>query len=111
MNKKNFLAILISLIFTQNIQANTDKEKHAIAGMAIYAGCMLGKVISENISGEDYSSWLNYKTCLLPVYVAGIGKEVYDSTHSSKHSPEFADVVSTVAIPTAIAGSIVLYRF
>ncbi len=73
----------------------SDKYKHAYAGIGIYAGCMLIDTILEK-AGHD--TILNKKTCLIPVAVAGIGKELYDRKQVN-HTADLMDVVATVAIP------------
>jgi len=50
--------------------------------------------------------YLNEKTCLIPVVVAGVGKEIYDSQHPKNHTAEVMDSVSTVALPIAISFTI-----
>jgi hypothetical protein len=52
--------------------------------------------------------YLNSRTCLIPVAVAGIGKELYDYQHPKTHTAEVMDAVSTVAIPSLIGFS---YKF
>ena len=71
-----------------------DKKLHAMAGTAIYVSCLFVAGIAYNNSVE----WLNAKTCLVPVYVAGVSKEIYD--HHNGGTAEYADFATTVSIPT-----------
>ena len=93
--KKLILALLIttSMLFANPIPG--DKAKHAFVGLSIYVGCFL---VKGAIESAGYDTWLGEKTCLIPVVVAGVGKEVYDSQHDN-HTAEVMDVVATVAVP------------
>ena len=96
--KKVILSLLMALTLTTNIHADIgeDKFKHAFAGLSIYAGCFFVKGTGEALNYDmDY---LTPATCLIPVVVAGVGKEIYDSQHDG-HTAEFMDAVATVAIP------------
>ena len=75
-----------------------DKAKHAFVGFGIYAGCLLAKGAIES---AGYDTWLNKDTCLIPVIIAGVGKEIYDSQHDG-HTAEFMDAVATMAIPVTL---------
>jgi len=91
--KKIILTILLS-ISVLHAGIESDKVKHIYAGVIIYGGCVLfGKAID--------SDSLNYKTCLIPVVGAAVGKEVYDYYHPESHSAEFMDIAATMAIPLA----------
>ncbi len=74
---------------------DSDKIKHAAAGTAIYGAC----VIAAEAAGIE---WLDYKTCLIPVGIAAVGKEIYDDRTGG--DSEWADVGATVALPALIAG-------
>ena len=58
-----------------------DKLLHFIAGYSIYLTFSFGIG--------------NY--ALIPVVVAGVGKEIYDAWHPESHTTEVADAVATVA--------------
>ena len=98
--------ILIAALMVSTLQANmgADKYKHAYVGIGIYAGCML---VDSILEGAGYDTMLNEKTCLIPVAVAGIGKEIYDSQHAN-HTADAMDAVATVAIPF---GAVTLYTW
>jgi len=88
-------------VLSQNVNAGKydDKAKHAFVGLGIYAGCFFIKGIGEGLKYDmDY---LTARTCLIPVVVAGVGKEVYDSQHDG-HTAEFMDVVATIAVPATL---------
>lgn len=75
--------------------SDSDKVAHAAAGTAIYGACLVaGKVA--------HIDWLNYKTCLIPVGVAAVGKEIYDAQGNGDASA--ADAGATMAIPVLFAG-------
>ena len=85
------IIILCLFIFT-NFSSSNDKIQHMVVGASIYGVCIItGKIID-----SDYLSEVN---CLLPVFIAGAGKEIYDYKHPKKHSAEFLDVVATVSAP------------
>ena len=71
-----------------------DKKYHTLAGTGIYLGCLFFSGIAYNNNVE----WLNAKTCLVPVYAAAIGKEIYDA--QGYGTADFADTAATVFIPT-----------
>jgi len=96
--KKIILIMLLAV--TLNAQIADDKYKHLVAGFVIYSTCLIyGNVI-------DNSYW-DKNTCLIPVAVAGVGKEVYDNSHGG--TVEFADFAYTMAVP--ITFNVVLYRW
>ena len=71
-----------------------DKKLHVVAGTVIYLGCLFTSGIARN----NHIEWINPKTCLIPVYLAAVGKEAYD-----KHTggtAEFSDITATVFIPS-----------
>jgi len=99
--KKLLLSLIATAILAQGINAGEydDKAKHAMVGMLIYTGCFFVKGTGEALKYDmDY---LTPTTCLIPVVVAGIGKEIYDSQHDG-HTAEVMDAVATVAIPFGI---------
>ena len=97
------------IISTLNINLNAseefmpkDKQYHALAGTGIYLGCLFLAGIAHN----NNIPWINAKTCLIPVYVAAVGKEYYD--YRSGGTAEFADAAVTVSIPS---GGYIIYEF
>lgn len=98
--KKLTLIILLSSMLFANIP--DDKFKHMAAGVVVYFGCIV-------VGGVVDNPHINPQTCLIPVAVAGIGKELYDHQHPENHSVEFMDFGATMAIP--LVGSIVLYKW
>ena len=97
--------LLITLLFTGlHAEFGADKYKHAYAGIGIYAGCIFLDTLLE-LAEQD--TILNAKTCLIPVAVAGVGKEIYDSTQPD-HTTDIKDVIATVAIPV---GSVIIYEW
>jgi len=102
--KKILLAIML-LTFT-HAGVQSDKFQHAFVGVGIYGLCLITSGLIED-AGYD----LHYDKavmCLLPVAVAGAGKELYDSTKDN-HNAEFADFAYTMAIP--LSTSIILYKW
>jgi len=103
--KKIILFLIMTSIFAQ-AQMASDKFAHLFVGGAIYVGCFFVKSIGESMKYDmDY---LNTTTCLIPVIVAGAGKELYDSTKDD-HDAEFADFAYTMALP--LTAGIVLYKW
>ncbi len=102
--------ILIVLILTLGLNAEnkvaSDKASHLMVGTGIYVGCLLFKGGAEALHFD--MSYLTSTTCLIPVIVAGVGKELYDANHEG-HEAEFADLAYTVAVPLGM--SIVLYEW
>ena len=95
--------ILLTVLLLTNLHAGvqTDKFAHAFVGLGIYTGCIMLKGIGESMDfNMDY---LNEKTCLIPVVVAGVGKEIYDYQHPKHHTAEVMDTVATIAIPLGLA--------
>lgn len=84
-----------------------DKQKHLIAGVAIYSTCIAGGYILKAMSYEN--NWLTPVNCLAPVIIAGAGKEIYDYNNPQNHTAEFADFAYTVAVP--IMASFVITKF
>lgn len=72
-----------------------DKVAHAVAGTVIYGVCIGFGALTD-------IDWINYKTCLIPVGVAAVGKEIYDNNYGG--TPEAADAVATMAVPLLAAG-------
>ena len=101
---KKIIMTLLLITLTANAGIPADKRKHALVGIGIYAGCML---VGKLVESAGYDSFLNAKTCLIPVAAAGIGKELYDRNHVN-HTPEVMDAVATMAIPV---GSVVLFSW
>ena len=106
--KKTLLTLLTALLLTTTLQAGngikTDKFAHAFVGLGIYAGCFLIKGIGE--AAHFNMDYLNEKTCLIPVVIAGVGKEIYDSQHPKNHTAELMDTIATGALPIGLAYSI-----
>jgi len=99
--------ILLALLFISSLNAEKydDKITHAMVGTMIYGVCIIGKGAIEAIAGHEVD-FINYKTCLIPVVVAGVGKEIYDNQHPDTHTSEFLDAAATVAIPFALTYTI-----
>jgi len=99
---KKMLASLITVaILSQGLNATGKRDgfSHAIVGLGIYVGCFMVKGVGETMKYDmDY---LTPTTCLIPVVVAGVSKELYDSQHDG-HTAEFMDVVATIAIPMSL---------
>ena len=90
-----FVFLLTSVLGGSAAAWEDDKEKHMIAGTAIYGICVaLGYLTDEEL--------INYKTCLIPVGVAAVGKEWYDSRNDG--AADWKDVGATLVVPAAIAG-------
>jgi hypothetical protein len=99
------LLIILLLLTSINAKVDSDKISHTLVGAGIYGLCLLtGEIMKE----AGYNSYLDSTTCLLPVAVAGIGKEIYDANHEG-HNAEWEDFAYTMAIP--ITTSIVLYKW
>lgn len=98
--RKFFTVFVLSLAFSAASSpslyaSNHDKIAHAAVGTAIYGVCLVtGKVA--------HLDWLDYKTCLIPVGVAAVGKEIYDAQGNGDASA--ADAGATMAIPALFAG-------
>ena len=75
-----------------------DKKMHIMAGLAIYAATLFIMIFAE-------LTYINPVNAVAVVYVAAIGKEVYDY-FAPNHNAEVADFVATVALPTIIAAVI-----
>ena len=65
-----------------------DKIKHFIVGIIIFLLCSL--------------FGLDYVYSLLIVFVAGVGKEIYDYNYPDQHTVESYDVLATIAGPIVI---------
>jgi hypothetical protein len=74
---------------TQALYKQKDKQQHFLGGLIIYGSCISTGYIL-NIK------YLNKNTCLVPVILAGIGKEMYDLQHLDVHTPEFNDAMVTI---------------
>lgn len=86
-------------------EVKSDKFAHAFVGVGIYGACLLtGGILDE----MGYEHKLDTTYCLIPVAIAGIGKELYDSKHDN-HTAEFADFAYTMAIPVGF--SVVFYEW
>ena len=97
--------ILSSMVHAEDIIPR-DKFNHAFVGLGIYAGCFLVKGIGESLKYDmDY---LTPRTCLIPVIVAGVGKEIYDANYEN-HTSEWQDAVATIAIPLAF--DVIVYEW
>jgi len=99
--RKLLLSLLAVMAIGQSLHAEIprDKYSHAIAGLGVYVGCFMVKGVGESLKYDmDY---LTARSCLIPVIVAGVGKEIYDSQHDG-HTAEFMDVVATIAIPVTL---------
>lgn len=95
---KSAAAFLFSIALSGNVfgvEIENDKVKHAVTGSVFYGVCVGFGAIAD-------IDWINYKTCLIPLGVAAIGKEIYDQ-HIGK-DPEVGDVVATMAVPVYSAG-------
>lgn len=86
----------IVLSTTLKAQPQNDKAMHAAVGLAIYGVCVAVGALGE-------IDWINYKTCLIPVGVAAVGKEVYDRNNNGH--PEKEDAEATFAGPAFISGT------
>ena len=106
--KKLLLSLIAIMILAQSSQADIagDKAKHAMVGMLIYTGCFFVKGIGESMKYD--MNFLTMRTCLVPVIVAGVGKEWYDSQHDG-YTAEWEDVAATIAIPLTL--DFVLYEW
>ena len=94
--KKIILMIIATLSLHSEIP--NDKLTHAFAGMGIYVGCFFVKNIGESVNYD--MGYLTIKTCLIPVVVAGVGKEIYDSQHDN-HTADWQDAAATMVLPVA----------
>ena len=93
--------LLSILLLVGNVSANDvfpkDKQQHMIVGTVTYVSCMFVSLITKKNGIE----WLNEDTCLIPVVVLAVGKEVYDSRGYG--TPEVMDGLATVAVPLTIS--------
>ena len=64
-----------------------DKLLHALVGLTIF---IFVSIFTLQI------------VALGVVYVAGVGKEIYDKLHPKKHTVDIKDMLATVAIPTIV---------
>ena len=96
--------LLIALLLSSQLQAEfiaEDKQKHAIAGLAIYGGCViLGQILKK----QDVTDSVNSKTCVLASVALGVGKELYDSRGYG--TVDSMDAVATFAVPMMISYTI-----
>lgn len=90
------MKFLISIILCVSLNADVPKDKvlHAGVGLGIYIGCL--------VIYKDRTS------CLIPVILAGVGKELYDYKHPENHTADVADALATISIPM---GTWVIYKF
>ena len=88
--KKIIVAVLLLLSIANAEVLPKDKKEHMIAGIVIYATCY---IITEE------ADW-----CLIPVVVAGVGKEIYDAQGNG--NPEVMDAIATISVPLAISYTI-----
>ena len=102
---KKLLLVLIMISTLNGASVPEDKFKHAFVGFSIYGLCLFGGVILDEF---DYDHPLDGATCLVPVFIAGAGKEIYDANNDG-HTAEFADFAATVAIPVGL--SFVIYEW
>lgn len=89
-----FTIVLLST--SLRAQPANDKVTHAAVGLAIYGICVAAGAIGD-------IDWINYKTCLIPVGVAAVGKELYDRNNNGH--PEKEDAEATFAGPAFISGA------
>ena len=89
--KKTLLALILTLSLNA-YSIEEDKQKHIVAGAVTYFSCI--------IAGEFTDFGLNEKTCLIPVFAFGLGKEVYDA--NSNGTPDFNDFTATMFVPLGV---------
>lgn len=105
---KKTALVLLALISIANaeIKIADDKFKHAYVGIAIYAGCLF---LKGGLDALNYDSkYITTTTCLIPVVVAGVGKEIYDA-NTDGHVSEWQDAFATMAIPSTL--TLTLYEW
>lgn len=86
--------IITALLLSSLLRATPipeDKQKHATAGVLIYATC---EAVNYFVTDE---SIINHTSCMGVVALAAIGKEVYDSMGHG--DPDALDAAATLAIP------------
>lgn len=92
-------AVIITLVCLSAAHARadiaSDKQKHLIAGAAIYGVCV-------GFGALTRIDWINYKTCLIPTAATAVGKEIYDIDHDG--NPDAEDAAVTMAVPLLAAG-------
>ena len=90
--------LLIIFILSSTLNSDEfiarDKQLHVVVGTGIYLGCLFFAGIAHNNNIE----WINAKTCLVPVYLSAIGKEVYDKHNGG--TAEFSDITATGFVPS-----------
>ena len=64
-----------------------DKLLHALVGLTIF---VFVSIFTLQI------------VALSVVYVAGVGKEIYDKFHPKTHTADIKDILATVVIPTIV---------
>jgi len=94
------LILALLLVTSLNAKIESDKYSHAFIGVGIYVGCLLTKGAGEALKYD--MSYLTTKTCLIPVVVAGVSKEIYDANHDN-HTAEVMDALATIAIPVSLS--------
>lgn len=96
------LLLILALTLSLNAGVAGDKFMHAGAGFVIYVGCL---VATDVLHRSKENVWM----CLIPVAVAGVGKEVYDHNHPDNHTAEWQDAAATMLIPLAF--TVTLYKW
>ena len=100
------MKVLLVLLMTTMLNAEiaNDKMSHLMAGVGIYSGCL---VVVSMLENKGYDLPYNKATlCLLPVGMAGLGKELYDTKNGNA---EFADFAYTIAVPLGM--SFIVYKW
>ena len=93
------LFIILAMVSFLRAELPSDKIMHAGAGFIIYSACIVFDAVTDN-------EYLDPMTCLIPVGIAAVGKELYDSQHPENHTAEFGDALATMAIPLAFSFTI-----
>lgn len=78
-----------------------DKQKHAIAGLITYGGCIF---IGQILKKQDVTDSVNSKTCVLASVAIGVAKEVYDGRGYG--TVDSMDAVATFAVPMMVSYTI-----
>ncbi|WP_121665232.1 hypothetical protein [Mesonia aquimarina] len=81
-----------------------DKNKHIAAGLVIYAiAIVLFLIVCEITTGEHwYNAWREFPVVLVPVFLAGWGKETIFDGLMQKGTPDPKDYFATIALPVLI---------
>ena len=92
--------LLVAMLLTTSLSATDslpeDKKLHMIAGTIIYTSCLFVSLITKKNGVE----WLDEDTCLIPVAIAAVGKEVYDNQDHG--NPEVMDALATMSVPIGL---------